>query len=231
MNIEIKRLKYFGICVCVMFCALLVVACGADKGTKIDISKSTEEELEDTKDTNQADAVEDTTVEPEESESFSKEADSENSDAKEAPGSITVYVCGAVNQPGVYTLSGMARMQEAVEAAGGMTQEADQNILNLAQFLTDGQMIRIPLKGEEVQEESFISSEDSLKEETGDKINLNSASSQELQTIPGIGQSKAEAIIHYREENGRFERIEDIMQISGIKEASFQKMEPYICVK
>lgn len=166
---------------------------------------------------------------------------------------IVVYVCGAVNNPGVYTLSGTPRMQDAVEAAGGMNEQADRNVLNLAQYISDGQMIRIPAIGEVtdtgdwLEQQSFGSNEDNSPDsssgnnsstsqsnsnsgQTDNKVNLNSADVTELMTIPGVGQTKAEAIIRYREENGRFEEVEDIMQVSGIKEGSFAKMKPYICV-
>lgn len=153
---------------------------------------------------------------------------------------MVVYVCGAVNNPGVYTLSGTPRMADAVEAAGGMNEQADKNILNLAQYISDGQMIRIPAIGEvtdiedRTEQQSSDSNEDKANNsdvgQTNSKIDLNSATVTELMTIPGVGQTKAEAIVRYREENGRFEKVEDIMQISGIKEGSFAKMEPYICV-
>lgn len=150
---------------------------------------------------------------------------------------LVVYVCGAVNNPGVYTLTGTPRMMDAVEAAGGMNEQADRNVLNLAQYISDGQMVRIPAIGEVVDENTDSAKASgsgglsSDSEGSSGKVNLNSATVTELMTIPGVGQTKAEAILRYREENGRFEKVEDIMQISGIKEGSFAKMEPYICVE
>lgn len=147
---------------------------------------------------------------------------------------IVVYVCGAVNCPGVYTLGGSARMADAVAAAGGMTPEADANVLNLAQFLTDGQMIRIPLQGEvsvlAAQEEQGMGETQSGQHSDG-KVNINTADSAQLMTIPGVGQAKADAIIRYREEQGTFQKTEDVMQVEGIKEGSFSKMKDYICVE
>lgn len=143
-------------------------------------------------------------------------------------GQITVYVCGAVCRPGVYTLEGSVRMAQAVEAAGGMLEDADTDVLNLAQFISDGQMIRIPVQGEE--QEPAESSGETAQEQTDNRIDINQADASQLQQIPGIGQAKADAIIRYREEHGGFKSIEDIMQIGGIKEASFAKMKDYICV-
>lgn len=159
--------------------------------------------------------------------------------------SVVVYVCGAVNAPGVYMLNGSPRMKDAVEMAGGMSPEADEDILNLAQYISDGQMIRIPYVGEadsyeewsrgQQTEEGTSKSADGSQTGSGTAesqlVNINEADVQQLMTIPGIGQSKAEAIIRYREEFGRFEEIEDIMQVSGIKESSFAKMKNYICVR
>lgn len=159
--------------------------------------------------------------------------------------SVVVYVCGAVNAPGVYILNGSPRMKDAVEMAGGMSPEADEDILNLAQYISDGQMIRIPYVGEADSYEEWSRSQQTLEgasksadgSQTGSGttesqlVNINEADVQQLMTIPGIGQSKAEAIIRYREEFGRFEEIEDIMQVSGIKESSYAKMKAYICVR
>ena len=144
-------------------------------------------------------------------------------------GQVTVYVCGAVCRPGVYTLEGSVRMAQAVEAAGGMLENADTDVLNLAQFISDGQMIRIPVQGEE-QEASAESSGKTAQGQTDNRIDINRADASQLQQIPGLGQAKADAIIRYREEHGGFKSIEDIMQIGGIKEASFAKMKDYICV-
>lgn len=148
--------------------------------------------------------------------------------AEDTSGQVTVYVCGAVCRPGVYTLDETARMAQAVEAAGGMLETADVNALNLAQFLSDGQMIRIPLIGEAQQtQETQPEAQDGQPD---GRININQADAAQLQKIPGVGQAKADAIIRYREENGNFKSIEDIMQIDGIKEASYAKMKDYICV-
>lgn len=155
---------------------------------------------------------------------------------KEAAGEpvdIYVQVSGAVNHPGVYRLPEGSRIFEAVELAGGTTQEADLASVNQAQVLSDGQMIYVYAVGEELrsglgQEGTGQTGQD---RETGDgKVNLNTASLEELMTLPGIGQSKAEAIISWREENGGFDSVEDIMQIQGIKEGIFSRIEDRIKV-
>ena len=138
---------------------------------------------------------------------------------------IYVQVCGAVHNPGVYSLTEGSRVFEAIELAGGLKEDADLKAINQAQILTDGQMVYVYAIGEaHVQEaqgaESF----------TDGKVNINTASVQQLMTLPGIGESKARQIIDFREENGGFERIEDIMNISGIKEGVFSKIKDFIKV-
>lgn len=145
-----------------------------------------------------------------------------------------VYVCGAVKVPGVYYLPANARAYQAVEAAGGFTEEARQEAVNLADYIQDGQQIYIP-KTEEQGWEAFASentaaSEAVLKTEDEPKISVNRASKEELMQLPGIGEAKAEAIIAYREEHGAFASKEDIMLVSGIKEAAYLKLKDKITV-
>lgn len=144
---------------------------------------------------------------------------------------ISVYVCGEVKHPGVYTLKKTARMNDAVKLAGGMTKRADQNAVNLASKLEDEQQVIIPKKGnrkEKTEEETDVSeNSDSDKQ----KVDINTASKEELMKLSGIGQSRAEAILAYRQEHGRFQKIEEIMNVSGIKEAAFSKIKEQIIVK
>lgn len=238
----IKIIKKLGICLCVMGIICLMTACGSQKETKIDIKQSSSaKEITATATENK---------ELQKVEKTSKEKDVQNTpDAtRSSVEEVVVYVCGAVKNPGVYSLIGNCRMVDAVKAAGGTQKDADLNVLNLAQYVSDGQMIRIPVKGENIdsfssesltgdkEDTSLQSFADGSKKqgnagESGGKVDLNTADETVLMTIPGVGQSKADAIINYRKEHGRFESIEEIMQISGIKEASFEKMKPYICVK
>lgn len=137
--------------------------------------------------------------------------------------SVFVYVCGAVQKPGVYELPAGSRVYEALEAAGGLTEEADEKSLNQAELLRDGSQITVYTK----EEASSLPA--SAGETAGSgKVNLNTAGKELLTTLPGIGDAKADAILQYREENGGFSSIEEIMQIEGIKEKVFEKIRDLI---
>ena len=143
-----------------------------------------------------------------------------------------VYVCGEVNDPGVYHLTNKSRVCDAIESAGGMTDDAGRDFWNLASEVYDGQMIYVPTE-EEVEsgsvpkpdtENADVSSGDSSK------ININTASKEELMTLTGIGESKADNIIKYRQENGSFSAVEDLTNVSGIGESIFNKIKDSITV-
>ena len=137
---------------------------------------------------------------------------------------IFVHVCGEVKTPGVYELEAGSRIFEAIEAADGMTKAAAEDSVNQAEILVDGQQLYVPSK-EEVQKEN-----DKNSETDDGRVNINKASKDELMTLAGIGEAKADAIIRYREENGAFKSIEEIMEIEGIKEGIFRKIEDQITV-
>ncbi len=137
--------------------------------------------------------------------------------------SILVYVCGAVENPGVVALEQDARVVDAIELAGGMTAEADETDVNLAARLTDGEKIYIPTVAEAAIRKA--------EEEKKTLININTADITELCTLSGIGESKAEEIIRYREENGFFRTKEELMKVPGIKENLFQKIVEKITVE
>lgn len=143
---------------------------------------------------------------------------------EEEPEEIYVYVCGEVENPGVYALAREARVVDAVHAAGGMTETAEEEFLNLAEPLSDGQKIQVP-----DQEQAEVMKQKTEADQSG-LVNLNTADAAALTTLPGVGESKANAIIQYRESNGGFQRIEDIMKIPGIKEGLFQKIKEQIAV-
>ena len=141
---------------------------------------------------------------------------------------ICVHVCGSVNTPGVYYLVKGARIHEAVELAGGMTEDADLQYVNLAEEAADGEQIYIPSLKE--VEEGAVPAADSGSRSDDGLVNINTANLDELKTLPGIGDIKAEAIISYRENTGEFASIEEIMNVAGIKESSYEKIKEHIKV-
>lgn len=138
---------------------------------------------------------------------------------------IYVHVCGAVNTPGVVMLPEGSRGQDALDAAGGFAPEASEDFINLAELLTDGMQLYFPTR------EEAESLQESEREEQSNLININTAGVELLCTLPGIGEARAKAIVEYRESNGNFETIEDIMQVSGIKDSAFGKIKDLITVK
>lgn len=142
------------------------------------------------------------------------------------PETVCVYVCGDVCSPGVYYCESGSRIADAVRMAGGMNDDACPEALNLAQQVKDGQKIYVPREGETVQEDA---ADGSSADNTG-LVNINTAGESELTSLPGIGQSRAKDIIAYRESNGGFRSVEDIMNVSGIKEASYEKIKDLICI-
>lgn len=148
---------------------------------------------------------------------------------EESDGSIYIDVCGEVASPGVYELPSGSRVYEAVEKAGGMTEDAAAASLNQAEKLTDGQQVYVLSKdeasGQSALQEGAAGSEGLLQD---GKININTASKDELMTLPGIGEVKAEAIVRYRETEGSFQSVEDIKKIEGIKEGVFNKIKDQI---
>lgn len=156
----------------------------------------------------------------------------QSSDVTEDGGEvICVYVCGSIQNPGVYTLPQGSRICELFEIAGGFTDVAAEDYWNQARVLTDGEMIYVPTE-EEAGERVIGANELSGTSTTYDdgKININTATKDELMTLPGIGESKAVAIISYRDSNGGFSSIEDVMNVEGIKDGVFAKIEDYIKV-
>ena len=144
--------------------------------------------------------------------------------------SIYVDVKGAVRAPGLYELSENERILDAIQLAGGYTEEANTNAINHAQKVEDEMVIYVPKIGEEVPEltntVTMTSSSDS--QNSNGKINLNKASVEDLTSLPGIGPQKAQAIIAYRDENGRFRSIEELKNVSGIGEKTYEKLKDLI---
>ncbi len=178
-------------------------------------------------------------------------ASSESSSAEssqpsdEASGSLYVDVGGEVKDPGVYELPAGARVFDGIEKAGGLTGKADTSLINQAERVKDGQKIFVPRKGKAGQSGSGASSaQTSISSGTssgagssassagsaGGKININTADSAALQQISGVGPVTAQKIIEYREQNGGFQKIEDLMNVSGIGEKTFAKLKSSITI-
>lgn len=141
---------------------------------------------------------------------------------------ITVHITGAINNPGVIILEEGARIVDALEAAGGETEEADVNRLNLAYVLEDGEKLYIPSKNEEEQE--YITQGKDNMSEGQSKININSAQIEELITLPEVGEATANKIIEYRKENGKFQKIEDLKNVPGIGDSKYENIKTMIRV-
>lgn len=139
---------------------------------------------------------------------------------------IYVHVCGQIYAPGVYTLPEGSRIYELFELAGGFTEEADTDYWNQARMLQDGEMIYVPTK-EEAKSHQWENEQSDAKEDSK-KININTATKEELMTLPGIGETRALAILAYRQENGPFSSVEDLKNVEGIKDGVFSKMKDYI---
>jgi len=144
---------------------------------------------------------------------------------------VFVEIKGAVMYPGVYELEQDQRIKDVVQLAGGYTENADTQFINHAQKVQDEMVIYIPIKGEQLEEGT--SSLLTLPTETNQeqKININKADVATLATLPGIGPSKAQSILTYREENGQFQTIDDLKNVSGIGDKTFEKLKDAITVK
>ena len=150
--------------------------------------------------------------------------------------SIFVHVCGAVKNPGVYELPAGSRLYEAVEKAGGYAEDAAADYLNMAASLADGSRLEIPTEEEagrlEKEEKSAGGQQTKSAGVSADgRVNINAADIQTLCTLPGIGEGRAKAIIEYREKQGGFKKKEDIMQVSGIGEKMYARMESSLTVE
>ena len=159
-----------------------------------------------------------------ESEVLSEVQNTPVTESSTEPIKIYVHICGEVNNPGVYELAEGSRIFEAVEAAGGFTEEAAQASLNLAQVISDEEQIVI-LTQEEAEEKARLE-----REQAAGIVNLNTATKEQLMTLPGIGESRAEDILRYRQESGGFQAIEEIMNVPGIKESAYLKIKDSITV-
>lgn len=215
---EVMRMRKWCRMIAVMSCFLILCGCGesgtvysvADSGVRIGESVS---------------------------ETISGDSSAGSISAKEASGepkTLFVYVCGEVCRPGVYELPENSRVYQALDAAGGLTEAADRKTINQAELLSDGEQITV-YSVEETSAPGFsgtaAGSPSGIQQPgsgNSEKININTAGKEELMTLSGIGESRAEDIIRYREEHGKFSSVEDIQNVSGIGEKSFQKIKDQI---
>lgn len=214
-------------CLCtVMVCISLLCGCGQGGQEELipleeaaQSQTSQEEAMQ--QDTMQPDTKQSGTAQPESSPLQSEEGMQESGQDM-----IYVHVCGAVEEPGVVKLPLGSRAQDAVLAAGGFCEDADPDCVNLAAFLTDGEQLYIPTR-----EETAAGYTGAFEGTKSSLINLNTADADMLCTLPGIGESRARDIIAYREQHGGFSSVEEIMQVSGIKESTYEKLKELITVK
>ena len=216
-----------------------------------DGNRKVESKVEDTDPNREAKSNAGDTDQNREAESSAGSTDrTELSDASsEEAKTLVVHICGAVSAPGVYELPAGSRIIDAVEAGGGFLPEADEACCNLAEEIVDGCQIYIMTKSEscadgQTEKKAGIQTSPDSDMQMTDRnvrsnsttaldnglVNLNTADVAALMTLPGIGESRAKAIISYREQHGAFAKIEDIMKISGIKQAAFSKIKDKITV-
>ncbi|OEH93679.1 helix-hairpin-helix domain-containing protein [Bacillus solimangrovi] len=154
---------------------------------------------------------------------FIDEKESETNREEDITHTIIVDIKGAVMNPGVYEVVNDARVVDGIQMAGGFKEKADESQINLAQKLVDEMVIFVPEEGEVLIEQSF--------KENGGKININRTDVEDLQQLSGIGPSKAKAIVDYRDQNGEFKNIESILDVAGIGEGTFSKIQDEITVR
>lgn len=142
---------------------------------------------------------------------------------------ITVDVEGAVKAPGIYDLPVGSRVNDAVQKAGGLTEQADSKALNLAQKVSDEALVYVPTKGEEAASQQAGSGAPSSTSKEK-KVNLNKASLEELKQVKGLGGKRAQDIIDHREANGKFKSVDELKKVSGIGAKTIEKLKDYVTV-
>ncbi|HEL1619961.1 TPA: helix-hairpin-helix domain-containing protein [Streptococcus suis] len=162
----------------------------------------------------------------------SESVEETSTEASKELSQLVVDVKGAVAKPGLYTLEAGARVNDAVEAAGGLTSQADPKSINLAQKLSDEAVVYVASKDENISvvASTTTSSAISKEEKNTSLVNLNTATEADLQTISGIGAKRAADIIAYREANGGFKSVDDLNNVSGIGDKTMESIRPYVTV-
>lgn len=147
--------------------------------------------------------------------------------AESAAQKVSIYLCGAVVHPAVYEVPKGARLHEVLALAGGFSENAAQDAVNLAAVVEDGSMVRVPTVEEAARGTAEVLAEESA---VSGKVDLNRADKEALMRLPGVGERKAEQILAYRKEHGKFKSTEEIKKIPGIKEKAFEKLKDSITV-
>lgn len=233
-NRKKRKICLSGKFLCLLFCmALFETGCrskAADELTELELEAGAED-VQPEKKIGQGDGVSGTALESESGKSDGETTGTESRIPDEDM--IFVHVCGAVQNPGVYKFLPGVRLYEALAKAGGVREDGAAEALNQARELSDGERIYVPTS-EEVEQgftgEETVGTGSSVSAESSGKMNINTASRDELMTLPGIGETKAESILSYREANGGFQSIEGLMQVEGIKEGTFNKIKDRITV-
>ena len=159
--------------------------------------------------------------------SSEKEVKKEEKEESPEQDLITVDVKGAVKSPGIYDLPVGSRVHDAVQKAGGLTDEADSKSLNLAQKISDEALVYVPTKGEEAASQQATSGT-SPSTSKDKKVNLNKASLEELKQVKGLGGKRAQDIIDHREANGKFKSVDELKKVSGIGAKTIEKLKDYV---
>ncbi len=216
--------RILGICALLMLQALLT-GCGTDRALTLEDLSRQENAGETAEEALNGERSDETVLED-----ISADAGSGSTelpaDTVAESGELMVYVCGAVEHSGVYRLPEGARICDALEAAGGMRPDAAEGYLNLAAPVTDGQELYFPTVAE-VSGQMFPGGPESG---SGSLVNINTADAAALQALPGVGATKAAAILNYREKNGSFRTTEDLMKVSGIGESTYENLKDFVTV-
>ncbi|MEG3309716.1 helix-hairpin-helix domain-containing protein [Streptococcus suis] len=168
----------------------------------------------------------------EQTSSSSELVEETSTEASKELSQLVVDVKGAVAKPGLYTLEEGSRVNDAVDAAGGLTSQADPKSINLAQKLSDEAVVYVASKDENISVVASTAASSAMSQEGNEsKVNLNTATEADLQTISGIGAKRAADIIAYREANGGFKSVDDLNNVSGIGDKTMESIRPYVTVE
>lgn len=158
-----------------------------------------------------------------------EDVETEHEDMEVTEPYLFIDIKGAIKQPAVYQMNDGDRVIDVISRAGGFTKQADETAINLAQKLQDEMVIIVPKEGESLVE-SAVSTTDVVNEDDGNKVKVNEATIEELETLNGIGPAKAQAIMAYRDEHGPFQTVEDILEVSGIGEKTLDHFKDDLIV-